>query len=318
MKLTYGFIKENLEAYEKARTTIPSVIQYESGEITDSAMRSLKIEKFAHFYDFISEQTKLGFSPVMPDMTWRKLKQILINNTKNERFKKFISSKTQSSFKKLLTQPEVYDRLLNGRWVSKPRILRRGRISSGRRSSEYFDGLSICFLPILNYIIQNDLDVFDRYKKDTDINDIPQFPSQERYARSYMWFSTKLDLESIPYREIDVTNKLIQSFTKSLDEDKIDPRKLNVDYVINSISEKLRRSMRIPVGTNIKCLKTIIEKDKETFIQGKTYKVEDQYVSYGSLMVYLMNELGRREYVKFEHFEDMSLHRDNLLDDLFK
>ena len=76
--------------------------------------------------------------------------------------------------------------------------------------------------------------------------------------------------------------------------------------------------MRIPIGTNIKCLKTIIEKDKETFIQGKTYKVEDQYVSYGSLMVYLMNELGRREYVKFEHFEDMSLHRDNLLDDLFK
>lgn len=316
MKLSYDIIKSNIETYNKAKELLPVITQFENGEVDVTAMRSLNLSHFAEFYEFLKISRSSGFNPIIPDMDWRKLKPMLIEKTEHIRFKKFISNRTQNQFISLLNDAEDYDRLLNGRWISKPRRTRRGRISSGRRSDECLSGLQKCIFPIINYIIQNDLDVFD--SKKVDCYDIPSFNFQDRYKQILQWYTNSLSIDNIPMREIEVTNKLIDSFVSILTDLKIDPRKLNLEYVTNSISSRIKKGMIVPDNTNIKCLRDIIDStNRLLFAKDKIYKVSGSYISNGSTLVYLTNDLGKTQYVKYVDFEDMSVHRDSLLDNLF-
>ena len=220
MKLSYDIIKSNIEIYQQAKDTIPTISQYERGELSQSAMSSLNLSKFADFFNFMSSVKKDGFEIIIPDMNWRKLKPILIEKTTNEKFKKFISNRTQNQFQSLLKDAETYDRLLNGRWLRKPKPTRRGRISSGSRSEDYASGLVSGIIPMINYIIQNDVEVFLSAK--SGYFDIKSFVSQDKYNQYLKWFTNeKLSLSSAPVREIEVTNKLISSFVEILENSKI-------------------------------------------------------------------------------------------------
>lgn len=316
MKFTYEFIKENIEIYNVAKQTIPSITQYENDEITSSAMRSLSLGSFADFCDFLKRSEKSGEKIIQDDMNWRKLKPILIEKTKNPRLKKYIQNRTQKEFIQILNDPETYDRLLNGRWIRKPQPTRRGRISSGRRSEECVEGLG-SFLSIMNFIIQNDIEVFHATK--IGYVDISGFQFQDKYRHDAQWFTdVRLNLDAVPHREIDVTNRLIQSFVSILENEKIDPRKLNLDYVTNTISERLKRGMIVPNGTNVRCLNDIIDsQSRKIYSKDLVYNVQGSYVSSGSVMIYIKNDLGHSNYVKYLNFEDMGIHRDNLLSNLF-
>lgn len=317
MKFTYDCIRKNIETYNEARKNIPSIIQYENDEITSSAMRSLNLGSFADFCDFLRRAEKNGEKIIQEDMDWRKLKPILIEKTKNSRLKKYIQNRTQKEFKQILNDGETYDRLLNGRWVRKPKPTRRGRISSGRRSDECVDALSSAFLSIMNFIIQNDVEVFNSSKN--GYVETQGFQFQDKYHYDIQWFSNvKLNIDNVPHREIDVTNRLIQSFISILENEKIDPRKLNLDYVTNTISERLKKCMIIPTGTNVRCLSDVLDSsNKKIYSKDMIYNVQGSYVSSGSVMIYIKNDLGHSNYVKYLNFEDMSLHRDNLLSNLF-
>ena len=317
MKFTYDCIRKNIETYNEARKNIPSIIQYENDEITSSAMRSLNLGSFADFCDFLRRAEKNGEKIIQEDMDWRKLKPILIEKTKNSRLKKYIQNRTQKEFKQILNDGETYDRLLNGRWVRKPKPTRRGRISSGRRSDECVDALSSAFLSIMNFIIQNDVEVFNSSKN--GYVETQGFQFQDKYHYDIQWFSNvKLNIDNVPHREIDVTNRLIQSFISILENEKIDPRKLNLDYVTNTISERLKKGMIIPTGTNVRCLSDVLDSsNKKIYSKDMIYNVQGSYVSSGSVMIYIKNDLGHSNYVKYLNFEDMSLHRDNLLSNLF-
>ena len=317
MKFTYDCIRKNIETYNEARKNIPSIIQYENDEITSSAMRSLNLGSFADFCDFLRRAEKNSEKIIQEDMDWRKLKPILIEKTKNSRLKKYIQNRTQKEFKQILNDGETYDRLLNGRWVRKPKPTRRGRISSGRRSDECVDALSSAFLSIMNFIIQNDVEVFNSSKN--GYVETQGFQFQDKYHYDIQWFSNvKLNIDNVPHREIDVTNRLIQSFISILENEKIDPRKLNLDYVTNTISERLKKGMIIPTGTNVRCLSDVLDSsNKKIYSKDMIYNVQGSYVSSGSVMIYIKNDLGHSNYVKYLNFEDMSLHRDNLLSNLF-
>ena len=317
MKLSYDIIKSNIEIYQQAKDTIPTISQYERGELSQSAMSSLNLSKFADFFNFMSSVKKDGFEIIIPDMNWRKLKPILIEKTTNEKFKKFISNRTQNQFQSLLKDAETYDRLLNGRWLRKPKPTRRGRISSGSRSEDYASGLVSGIIPMINYIIQNDVEVFLSAK--SGYFDIKSFVSQDKYNQYLKWFTNeKLSLSSAPVREIEVTNKLISSFVEILENSKIDPRKLNLDYVTTAISDRLRRGMIVPNNTNLRCLRDIIDTTgRIIYSKDQIYSVQGSYISNGSVLVYLKNNFDRSGYVKYEDFEDMSIHRDDLLSTLF-
>jgi hypothetical protein len=57
MKFTYEFIKENLRIYNEAKSKLPIISQYEKQEVSYNAMRTLKLEQFADFYNFIKTET---------------------------------------------------------------------------------------------------------------------------------------------------------------------------------------------------------------------------------------------------------------------
>jgi hypothetical protein len=317
MKFTYEFIRKNIEIYNLAKETIPSITQYENDEITHSAMRSLNLGLFADFCDFMRRSNKSGYPIIFDQMNWKMLKSILVEKTNNPRLKKFIKNRTQKQFLEILKDAETFDRLLNGRWLRKPKPTRRGRIGSGRRSEECLEGLTYGFLPLINFIIQNDVEVYQSTK--VGYVDISNISFQEKYSQDIQWFTHfRLNLENVPHREIEVTNKLISQFVNILGDLKIDPRKLNLDYVTNTISERLKKGMIVPTGTNVKCLNDTYDSlGRKTHSKDMVYNVQGSYVSSGSVMIYIKNDLGHSNYVKYLNFEDMGIHRDNLLSNLF-
>ena len=311
MKLNYDLIKKNLATYAEAKELFPVISDYERGEVSIHVMRNIGLQEFGEFYDFL----KRGDNTIDDGMTWRKLKLMIAEKTTNARLKKFVMNRTQRQFNEILMDGPQFDRLLNGRWVSKPALTRRGRMSYGRRGGECVDGLKTCFVPLLNYIIQNNIDVYEDSKEYL----YKKFIQQESIYYSIRWFTTmELNFDSVPKREIDVTRKLLSTFVEIMEETKIDFRKLNSEYIISSISNKIKSSMTVPIGTMLKCLKDVPYGNKISLVENTSYEVKSSSLNMnGYLQVYVTDELNRNVTYPYSHFEDMAFHRDDLLSSLF-
>jgi len=310
MKLNYELIKKNLATYTEAKELFPVISDYERGEVSIHVMRNLGLQEFGEFYDFL----KKG-NPIEEGMNWRKLKPIIVEKTPNVRLKKFFMNRTQRQFNEILMDGPQFDRLLNGRWVSKPTLKTSGRMSYGRRGDECIEGLKTCIVPMLNYIIQNNIDVYEDSKEYI----YKKFVGQESIYYSVRWYTTmELKFDSVPKREIDVTRKLLNTFVEIMEETKIDFRKLNSEYIISSISNKIKSSMNVPVGTMLKCLKDVSYGNKISLVANNSYEVKSSSLnSNGYLQVYITDELNRSNYFPYSYFEDMAFHRDDLLNSLF-
>ena len=308
MKINYDLIKLNLATYQEAKSILPVISEYEKDEVSSSVMRNLGLGKFASFCDFLKQSERSGFNPV-EDTTWRKLKLQISTHTKAERLKKFVMNRTQKQFIELLNNAEDFDRLLNGRWIRKPGYTRRGRKTYGRRSDVKVDGLEYCAIPMINYIILNDIEVFDGKP------DILSFVSQDRLTSVTKWYTyERLEFDKVPKREIEITRKLIDNFINIMSESHIDPRKLNLDYIISTISDKIRKSMVVPNGTIIKCLRDVNnEYGKKILTKDVSYSVRGSYIQSGYLKVNISHDLGSNDYVDYANFEDMAIHREDLL-----
>jgi hypothetical protein len=234
--------------------------------------------------------------------------------------KKLIGNKTQNQFNSILKDGETFDRFLNGRWITKPGYSNRGRRTYGRRGDECIESFSTCIVPIINYLIQSDVEVYDG--SGSIIFD--SFLNQSRISHSLRWYTTKvLDLNVVPKREIDVTRKLLNSFVQIMEDSKIDFRKLNSDYITVAISEKIKNSMSVPVGTMLKCIKsyqyTQIGNPNVQFSikENNSYEVKNSNISNGFVRVLVRTESGRDDWFDYSNFEDMAFHRDDLLSQLF-
>ena len=309
MKINYDLIKLNLATYKEAKSILPVIGEYEREEISSSVMRNLGLGKFAEFCDFLKQSEKSGFNPITEDITWRKLKLLISTNTKVDRLKKFVMNRTQKQFTELLNNNEDFDRLLNGRWIRKPGYTPRGRKTYGRRSEVRIEGLDHCAVPLINYIILNDIEVFE-----SDPN-IYSFITQDRLIGVTKWYTfEKLDFDKVPKREIEVTKKLIDNFINIMTESHIDPRKLNLDYIVSTLSDKIRKSMVVPNGTIIKCLRDVNnDYRKQVLTKDVSYSVRGSYIQSGYLKVSVTNDLGGSDYYDYANFEDMAIHREDLL-----
>jgi hypothetical protein len=188
-------------------------------------------------------------------------------------------------------------------------------MSYGRRSGECVDGLKTCIIPLLNYIIQNNIDVYEDLKEYI----YKKFVQQESIYYSIRWYTTmELNFDSVPKREIDVTRKLLNTFVEIMEETKIDFRKLNSEYIISSISNKIKSSMNVSNGTMLKCLKDVPYGNKIALVANTSYEVKGSSLNNnGYLQVWITDELGRTSYYPYSCFEDMAFHRDDLLSSLF-
>lgn len=311
MKFNYTQIKENLRIYNETKKTLPIIEQYESGEISFQSMQKIGLGKFAQFSNFIQSLHKLNFNPQMA-INWRELKLILIEHTKNERFKTWISRRTEKQFKKLIEQdPQTFDRLLNGRWISKPGYTNRGRKTWGRRSGEYLEGLDTCFVPIINWIISNDIEVSENWHSDLFKN----FYTQSKYSSRIKWYlEVELNTNHIPKREIDITHNLLESVIEFVDSQQIDFRKLNCDFIIDTFNQKLRNLMQVNSGTKIRCISEFKNASNKTYLTiDKDYIVESTMVSNGFLRVLVVDDSGFRNWYEWQYFEDISFNRDLIL-----
>ena len=311
MKFTYDFIKENLRIYNQAKEMLPVISQYEQGLISQNSMRSLGLELFSQFYEFTKSQKNMGFELIQA-ISYKELKEVIAKNTTVGRFKTYITRRTQPQFKKLISEDsETFDRLLNGRWISKPTYRRRGR-----RSNEVVSGLK-SFVPLINWIISNDIQTCD-----LEANHFQSFKNQTVYQYQLRWYTgIHLDVEKLPKREIDITFNLLNSFVDFLTETQTDFRKLNCDFIVENISSKLKSLMKIPTGTTIKSLVDLNNTNAYTgpyseLTKDKTYTVEDSSITGGYIRVWISNDRGVRTYYNYSLFEDVSVHRDLLLQQL--
>jgi hypothetical protein len=303
MKITYEKIKKNIEVYNEARDIFPVIKQFEDSEVDYNTITSLGLSNFGAFYVFLKKNETLGFTPIMDMGNFRKLKPIIIDNTTTERFKSFLKNKTQKKFNEILLNKELFDRLINGAWKSKPRVRRNGVTGYGTRKNEKIEGFKTAILPIINYIILNDLDI--------DNNILDQYAISD----DVKWYTdTILNYDNVQQKEIELTNRLLQTFSKVVKDEKIDFRKLNVDYILSGISNKIKSAMDIPNGKILKCIKDCEKNGVRVLTKDKSYEVKGNYRRNGFLTVYIYSDTGRGDYYEFSYFEDIQSKRDDLLD----
>lgn len=306
MKFTYEFIKENLRIYNLVKEQLPIISQFESGEISYNAMRSVGLDKFADFFQFFKEKE------LIRAISYKELKEVLVENTTNDRFKSYLKNRTQKQFIKLLTEDgQTFDRLLNGRWITKPSY--GYRMKRGRRANLKIDALHKHFDKLINFIISNDIDTY----KTTESLVYSSFESQVLYQFQIKWYtSVILDIDVIPTKEIRVTTKLLSSLVDLLVDSKIDFRKLNSDFIIDNVHTKIRDLMKVSEGTQIKAVKNIIRNGYSFLTKDKFYTVESSMVSSGFLKVLIVDDSVNRNYYEYKYFDDVSIQRDLLLSQL--
>jgi hypothetical protein len=304
MKITYDIIRKNIETYKEAKDIFPVITQFEENEIDYSAMHSLGLTKFADFHMFIKYLKLHGFDPISDTKSFRVLKPIIVDKTTTERFKTFIKNRTQKKFEAIFTDNDLFDRLLNGPWKSRPQMRRNGRMGYGTRKNERVEGFRDAIIPIINYIILNEIEVSDSIK------------NQDSISNQTRWYINEvLSFDKVPQKEIELTNKLLQTFSEVVEKDRVDFRNLNINYIMSAISTKIKNAMKIPNGTMLKCVKDLMNSNQIDKIleKGKMYEVFGTYERNGFLTVYVRNEEGKSTYYEYSYFEDVSTKRDDLL-----
>ena len=303
MKITYDIIKQNIETYKAAKEIFSAISQFEENEIDYSAMNSLGLNKFADFHMFIKYLKLHGFEPITDTKSFRVLKPIIVGKTTTERFKTFIKNRTQKKFEAIFTDNDLFDRLLNGPWKSRPQMRRNGRMGYGTRKNERVEGFRDAIVPIINYIILNEIEVSNSIK------------DQDSISNQTRWYINEvLSFEKVPQKEIELTNKLLQTFSEVVEKDRVDFRNLNINYIMSAISTKIKNAMKITNGTALKCVKDLKTVTGEKLLEkGQIYEVQGTYERNGFLTVYVTNNQGKNNYYEYSYFEDVSMKRDDLL-----
>lgn len=304
MKITYDIISKNIETYKEAKDIFPAITQFEENEIDYSAMHSLGLSKFADFHMFIKYLKLHGFDPITDTKSFRVLKPIIVDKTTTERFKTFIKNRTQKKFEAIFTDNDLFDRLLNGPWKSRPQMRRNGRMGYGTRKNERVEGFRDAIVPIINYIILNEIEVSDSIK------------NQDSISNQTRWYINEvLSFDKVPQKEIELTNRLLQTFSEVVANERVDFRNLNINYIMSAISTKIKNAMKISNGTMLKCVKDLMNSNQIDKIleKGKMYEVLGTYERNGFLTIYVRNEEGKSTYYEYSYFEDVSTKRDDLL-----
>ena len=297
--LTYENIEHNIQTYLEARELFPIIIDYENGLVNRTTLGRFGLSNFGDFYNFKKRQEQLGFS-LVDEISYRKLKPLIVNQTVTGRFKSYIKNRTQKQFIEILSDYNKFDRLLNGR------ILYKGKRVT-RRDSKKLEGLKYCIIPILNYIISNKVEV-DKW-----------ILTNSTITSDTRWYHQKLlEIKNVPKKEMELTKDMINTFIDVIDESEVDYRKLNIDYITDTLISKLKNLMEIPNGTSIKSKVNLIGRySTQALTKDKSYIVQGCHITQGKLRVMIKNDSDSLEYYDYSNFEDMALKREQLLNQLF-
>lgn len=310
MKLTYDYINKNIEIYNEAKKKLPIIKDYEEGLIDYMTISNLNLEKFATFYNNVIKPTKERGFDLISDYSFKELKELIVSNTKSDRFKSLITNKTKPRFNKIFSDANLFDRLLNGTWKTKPTLNSRGRMSYGTRKSERVEGFRVCLVPIFNYLVQNEIEIEQLDKR-----------YQHHYFEYVFQHFTEvvLSLDVIPVDEIIITNTFLTSLIDKIETENINYKSLNLDYIVGNIRSKLSRLMQVEPGTKLKSKNSFNSKitGNSILTKDKIYDCVSSSVIKGSLNVVISDDGGHKRTFPYSEFEDIAQRRDDLLSLLF-
>jgi hypothetical protein len=310
MKLNYDFIKKNLEVYNEVRDKLSILKDYEEKLIDYNIMSNLNLEKFANFYDQVLKMNKFYGFEMISNYSFKDLKEIIVYNTKCARYKSLINNKTKPKFNKIFSDKDLFDRLLNGTWKTKPALNRNGRMSYGTRQVDKVLGFNNCLIPLFNYLIINEIEIVEldsRYQGNY-------------YTNVYKYFTTDvLTTDVIPMNEIMVTNTFLHSLVSKIESENINYKSLNLDYIIGNIRSKLSRLMQVEPGTKLKSKNSFNNRitGNSILTKDKIYDCVSSSIIKGSLNVVIVDNIGHNRTFLYDDFEDIAQRRNDLLSLLF-
>lgn len=169
------------------------------------------------------------------------------------------------------------------------------------------------FTPLINWIISNEIETIEN-----DSKTFQSFSSQDVYSHKLKWYKYSiLKIDTLPMKEIGVTSNLLNSLVNFIQESEIDFRKLNSDFIVETIQNKVRKLMNVPTGTTIVSLVDLKnDYGRQVLTKGKNYTVINSTINYGFIKVYIQDDVSIGSYYDYKLFEDISLQRDMLLQQL--
>lgn len=277
MILTYENIKYNLEILEEVKKDYPILQDFEDGVVSRDSLNNVGLDNFVELINFKKQCSNAGIQKVIYDdkITFKELKQ-KVSDLSYGKSKSIILRKKSDDFIKIFTDYKV-----NRRYT---------RTSN----ASYCSGLESGTPIIVNYFIQNSIDIYDGYLKG---------------AHFYLNKLTKPKLYS---RELKMTQNFIDEFVNYTKDKDLDLRKCNIKSLISELNHRLKSMMNIESGLLVKCIS-----EKKGFTLDKLYEVIDSRVNYnGYLEVKLIDDKGVESYVAYSIFEEVSRQRNDIFKEL--
>ncbi len=277
MILTYETIKHNLDLLEEVKSEYPILKDFEDGLVFRDSISNVGLDSFVEFITFKKQCLNTGSQKIIYDdlITFKELKQ-KVSELSYGRSKNIILKKNSDDFIKIFTDFKVNRRYTRGSNVS------------------YCSGLETAIPTIVNYFIQNKIDVYDGY------------------LRGGYFYLNKLKKPNLYSRELKMTQNFIDEFVNYTKEKDLDLRKCNIKSLISELNHRLKSMMNIERGLLVKCIS-----QKKGFTLDRLYEVTDSRVNYnGYLEVKITDDNGVETYVTYTLFEEVSRQRDDIFKEL--
>lgn len=277
MVITDDIIKYNLDLLEEVKIEYPILKDFENGLVQNSSVSRIGLDEFVSLISYKKEVLKNGQELFYADKIYYDEVIEKIVEFSSSKVKKIFLKKSLEDFCKLYTDWKIYKRY------------------SSSRNVFYCAGLELCEPIIVNYFIQNKIDVNDNF-----------------FKRSGFFFR-KLQKPKYYSRELKMTQDFVEEFISFTKEKDLDIRKCNINTLINEVNDRLKPLMLIEEGLQVK----YIGVDNERFTTDNTYQVQGSRISYlGYLEVKVTDDKGLSTFFPYSEFEEISRQRNDLFKEL--
>lgn len=278
MKISLETIKSNLSLLDEVKLEYPILQDYEDGKISRDSISNIGLDSFINLIEFIKTCNSVGLKPIYDEkikFTDLKSKFLLLN--KMDYSNSIFKNKTRKKFHEMWGDYEKHKRY------------------KGSQNKSYAPGLVICEPMIINYLCQNDIEIYGEY--------------------AFHWrniYFDKLVKPKFYSRELKMTQDFINCFIEYAKSSNLDLRKCNLRALTTELNHKLKEFTKIEEGLQVTCISDISE-----FEIDKVYTVIDSRINYyGYTEIKLKNDKGELRFVPYSSFEEISRKRDDILNQL--
>jgi hypothetical protein len=278
MIISDEIIKYNLSLLEEVKLEYPILEDYEKGLIKNESVSRIGLDDYVSFINYKKDIIKYGQQLFYTDKIYfEEVIEKVVELSYNKKVKKIFSNKSPEDFHKIYNDYKKYRRYSKNTNIS------------------YCEGLELAEPIIINYFIQNKIDINDNFLKR------PNF------------FTTKYKKPKYYSRELKMTQNFIEDFILFAKEKDLDIRKCNINTLISEINNRLKPLMSIEDGLQVKYIGDNIP--DLTF--DKLYNVLGSRISYiGYLEVKIADDRGLINFQPYSIFEEVSRQRNDIFKEL--